>query len=790
MNDYAKYTADRLKTSARQRDRSTLLCLMVSGLAIALFAFLVTAILDHWLVLPLWGRIAAFAVAAISIFAGAAGMIYLWWRRTGPKDAALEMESQRPELGCVVSTAAEYLQSSPESRDGSGAGMIQALQGEAARRLLLVEPDYYRKVLWGVACVMASLVGIGVFWMAAGSATTAFARALSPWANTPYCQLQVKPGNTGTPRGGKVTIRATADGRMPNSLALLVRRGPEMAWERLTMEEADKTGEFARTIDTVEEPIRYRVTGKTATSKTYRITPYVPPSVDGIKIGVDCPDYTGLDRRVVHSPNLTVVRGSELSYSIGTSGNIAKGKLKFADRSNLSLKQSGDGSWGASFLPKSGCQYWIEVSDTNGRTALNDQPYRVSVVPDQPPEVTISDPGKDIRSGPTNQIPVEITVTDDFGVNEVKLVYQKVGGSKREMACSTEKVSAGEVKATATIDLGELNLKPYELVSYYAKARDNNRMDGPGIGKSSVYFIEYTTNATVLSQCRGGGKRINILQIEKQIIAATEKADSEAPAERFGKLTSMQKEAKKFAELFQNSFILSVSPDEAKAEFKQAIASMAEAATFLSNRRKQPALEREQDALGHLYQAARLLPDLRSMCQGGSNKCTKIVLQAIEKLKKQQQVEQQEGLTQAIRRAEKIANRQAKLNKAYKQSGKEGEEGTLSKRQSAIAQKAKRLAKTLRGLSGRDSRISYRVSRRTEKAARKWQNAAGAVRRDQVAQARDSALKGGSILREVISDLRRIYHGRNRPTKLADQRYPKEFEGLVAEYFKRLSYAE
>ena len=50
----------------------------------------------------------------------------------------------------------------------------------------------------------------------------------------------------------------------------------------------------------------------------------------------------------------------------------------------------------------------------------------------------------------------------------------------------------GEVVATAELDLSAMDLKTYELVAYHAEATDNNTLDGPGTGKSPVYFIEIT----------------------------------------------------------------------------------------------------------------------------------------------------------------------------------------------------------------------------------------------------------------------------------------------------------
>ncbi len=91
----------------------------------------------------------------------------------------------------------------------------------------------------------------------------------------------------------------------------------------------------------------------------------------------------------------------------------------------------------------------------------------------------------------------------------------------------------GEITATAELDLSALGLKEYELVAYHAEATDNNTLDGPGVGESPVYFVEITNEEGKPCLSQGQGQRVNLLVIQKQIIADSTALAPKAKAEEF-----------------------------------------------------------------------------------------------------------------------------------------------------------------------------------------------------------------------------------------------------------------
>ena len=262
----------------------------------------------------------------------------------------------------------------------------------------------------------------------------------------------------------------------------------------------------------------------------------------------------------------------------------------------------------------------------------------------------------------------------------------------------------------------------------------------------------------------------------------------------------------------------------------------------------------EDEALEHLYQVTRLLPELEAgMCRG-QGQCIKIVLEAIERLKENQKKERLEQLSTIINQVKRLAQGQAKLNDIYRaaqeqnnpqsngknttanqnrktgsrpgQVGRQGQgresEQTLAEAggrndgeqrlakdgegegrdgestaaagpgeaQKRLGDEASELAAKLRELAGKDPRVGNRYSRDMRDIAANLNKAT------EYAVNRDffsAGLQGGyglSGLTKLISALEILYQDNPQATDLAEEEYPKEFEAQIANYLKRLSYEQ
>jgi hypothetical protein len=691
-----------------------------------------------------------------------------------------------------------------------------------------------RRLFGTAGALTAALTALLLFVLLASGSLTALARVTAPWAGKTYTHLKVKPGDVEIASGHDQAVQTMFTGRLPKDPQLRWRGEPAGKWQAVAMV-LETNGACVSSLKNVRGLIKYQVMGNDTVSPEYTVKTYLPPEVKEFKIQVRYPQYTKLRPVEQREPNLSVVRASQLAFRITSSAQVTKARLRFANEATMDLASAAENLWTGSLKPTNDLYYWVELSDASGHKGGNETPYHIKVLPDEPPTVEILDPGMDIRAEATNRIPLKISVADDFGIEDIKLVFRKLNGPEQTAICAKQSLNQKEATANAELDLTPLHLKEYELVAYQAEATDNNTLDGPGVGKSPVYFIEYTTKGDPLSQCHGSGQKINLLQLEKQIIAATTAVEDHLVSEKFPEVAAIQRQTKAYAEIFRDSFILSISPPEARAEFAAAIEAMETAAKELDGLKRPTALKAEDDALEHLYQVTRLLPELEAGMCHGQGSCIKIVLEAIEKLKDSQKKQREQELPKIIAAAKQISARQANLADIYRRSQREnasknesankpaslaqgnksgrgstgqssgqtepeadtlnsaadsGSNGSLDQEQQRLSEEAAALAEKLRELSGKDPRVGLGLSRGMRDVSAHLANAAHQIARGHSTSALQSAGFGLSGLSGLITELEQLLDDNPKATDMATEEYPKEFEPLIAEYLRRLSYAQ
>lgn len=871
MTNPAQYTADRLETAARAKDRSRRIAWLIQVSTALLFLWLALAVADYWLWLPRGWRFGGLAALGFLLILGLMRFIQHLRRPSRMKDIALELEARKPELGCTLSTAAEYLSGQRQATQEYEPELVAALQAQAAKKLLLVETPYHRKILRAAGVLAAACGALLLFLLLLPASLTALQRAALPWSGATYTRVEVKPGDIEMPAGRDLEIRAAFHGRPPRDPQLHWQSAPPAGWQSVALTKTNQAA-WVHTLKNPQGTIRYRVSGNDAVSPDYRIRTYIPPEIKAVKVHVQYPAYTRQQAADLSAPDVSVVRASQLTFQVAASGPIAQARMRFANLPAVPLVNGEDNGWLATIPATRTSYYWIELTDADGRKGGNQKPFHLVVLPDEPPLVEVVEPGQDIRADATNKIPIRVSATDDFGVAEVKLVFHKLGGPEQSVLCRLEGDNPKELIANAEIDLAALQLREYELVAYHAEAKDYNTLDGPGIGKSPVYFIEVTTREKALSQCNGQSEKINVLDLQKQIIAATGAVKADAPPERLKDLASLQRQTKEYAVIYQTySPILRLAPPEARQEMVAAIASMDQAIAHLEEPKKLPALAAAESALQHLYQVVRLLPELESMPCNKKGNCVPIVLDAIEKMKQEQIKKREQELAKALTQTKRLALGQQRINGIYQRAqgqlasqppsatskggtpgsqpgqkgvqknGNNGAEQDLNReggspqkpetaatnrpgagqrqeadaadsqpkqggagmeaagqtevgdgadqQQDQLSQQAAALAAKLRELAGKDPRISHRFAEAMQQAAREMDRAAESWRAKLFQAASSHGGYGLSGLSEVMQGLQQLLD-QPKPSDMAFEEYPKAYEEIIAEYLKRLSYAE
>src|SRR5881409_3054646 len=194
MNDSSEFANRRLRAASRAKDNAKRLAWGFLISATILQALLSVALIDYWLVLPPRLRMGGFLLLLLLLAPGVGGWLKLRRRPTSIKEAALDTEAQRPEMGCVVSTAAEYTSGERAITHEYEPELVQALAVQAASHLKKVELSYRDRLFRPASFFAFALVAVLLFAAAAPVAWTAFRRTVTPWSNETYTKVKVLPG--------------------------------------------------------------------------------------------------------------------------------------------------------------------------------------------------------------------------------------------------------------------------------------------------------------------------------------------------------------------------------------------------------------------------------------------------------------------------------------------------------------------------------------------------------------------------------------------------------------------
>lgn len=323
-------------------------------------------------------------------------------------------------------------------------------------------------------------------------------RILTPWSFTPHVGavriLDVSPGDATTLQGKplRVTVRVAVPESMhdlPDGWLFVTHSGGKAEQISLVADETRKT--YVGVIPAVIDELTYYVQIGSTQSPLYRVRVTRPPEIVGVRLRYEYPAYTGRSPETVEQSHGDI---SGLQYTqvvaeyrascpivrgyVETSEGIISGAVT-EDRTALRVR----------FLLLKDTSYTVSVFNELGASNPSPQLYRIRVVPDGAPQVTLLAPRPDstVASGQTLQIAVE--AKDDYGLHKVwceARVVRPGEGSGEESAARvlTEWRPSGEqetvVRGQFSWELSEQRFPPGTVIYVRAVAEDNRYVEIPG----------------------------------------------------------------------------------------------------------------------------------------------------------------------------------------------------------------------------------------------------------------------------------------------------------------------
>jgi len=474
--------------------------------------------------------------AATGILALAVAALAAWLMPRHPSDRRvarfIEERAQALSGRELDDSLVSAIDAAERPADAGSAGFLPLMLGDAVRKLRVIRPaeilthsELRRGALRaasGTALLLIALIASAPFFERA--AATARLRFFPG-----SVRLEVLPGNVRIPAGTSLRIRAS----LHRSNGVLKRFTPELTvsanGERRIVAMALVGDGFEFTIGSVDRTFSYVVSAGLAQSPRYTVTALTPPRVERIDLHYVYPSFAGLaPRDEQNGGDIYAPAGTRVRLRIQADKPIARGELTLGHSPAMPLQAAGARTIEAELLLARDDSYRVRLADSDGLTSSGEAEYFIRLMDDRPPDVRILRPSADQQITPLEEVPIEARADDDYGIGKFELVYSVAGGP--EHVVPFERLSGTNVQKIGTRLLlaEDLGVKPGDVVTYYARARDIGRGKRSTEATSDIFFLEVKPfNGEFVpaeSQAGAGGSDPQIdslIQAQKEIISST-----------------------------------------------------------------------------------------------------------------------------------------------------------------------------------------------------------------------------------------------------------------------------
>jgi hypothetical protein len=192
---------------------------------------------------------------------------------------------------------------------------------------------------------------------------------------------------------------------------------------------------------------------------------------------------------------LIVPRGTSVQYAITAIGDAARVVVELPGR-HVEAKRS-SGQFVASFVADTDGPLEIYVESSRGERRVDYRARSIRVEIDEPPKVSTVAPAEDLVVEEREEILLQYGATDDHGVQELTLIIKLPNGEHlRRPILTTAEEAQVELYGELVIRLEEFSLAPADAITLWFEAKDGNRVDGPGIGRSEMRTLTLASEIT------------------------------------------------------------------------------------------------------------------------------------------------------------------------------------------------------------------------------------------------------------------------------------------------------
>lgn len=740
---------------------------------------------------------------------------------------AHQVEAGAGETAPVVATAIDPAVRITAGGEALGGVMLDRLDRLAAAAIRKAPPSFRGRLR--VPAAFAAAAVATVVALPAFQGSNGLLRMMIPWVASPYTKLTLEGPKEPLAEGRPFTLTARVSGVPAKMVALYRHDSPQVLAEAAP----DPQGLVRLAVDGLDGPADFVVRAGDGRSAPVRVTPYFLPSIKSFEITVTPPEYAAHAQATKIAPSFLMLRGSRLGYRVHLKAPAVsitlersapppkEERISVAEQAKLKSSIFGQRigvedsaatepaipvfrpdpadplTWQSDWDVSSETEdivYWLAIQGEHGDLVRNDEPWRINVVEDSPPVVRIqSHNGSEVIRLGNETVQFKLSAVDDVRINSVRLVFRKPGQphTRQEIKLPTDagrSWSGAELLALAPMDV-----KPLDIIAVHAEAEDSNAIEGAGVGRSEVVYLEVPLPESNDDGGGGGGggngpPPINPLEIQMEILKATVVLPDSAPAADRETIAHDQRQNAEYTGMMAQA-AEGIPMPELAAVLEKARLSMEEAARVLDKLPAVKAVPDEEAALGSLIDAAKMLEEAKESLEPpgeGEGKMTFTLSQPKPKSSsaKSENKEESEAQKETLRKLMEEVQRQ--LVEQQKLNQETGEVSERSKQQQGLAQAARSAASQAEGIKpSPDGRGDPKAAaKELERAAGLEEDNAEALASGDGEASRELGAQSEQALSKALRELAaQLGSGISE-----SEAYPPGYERLVGDYLRSISY--
>ncbi|MEM7707951.1 MAG: hypothetical protein AAF358_20540 [Pseudomonadota bacterium] len=357
----------------------------------------------------------------------------------------------------------------------------------------------------------------------------------------PPQSIVVTPGDTLVRRGGRLLVEAKAEGFSPAAAEVFARRAGG-DWQSTGMRELagaegpdgeSSPDRFGFTFPAVREALEYYVQAGGVRSPTFNAEVIALPRITDFSMTYRYPLWTRRESETIRpGGDIKAIAGTEVALEVTTDAPLPGAAVVLA---GSSTPMTLDGSVARGTLTVAEDEEYYLAAVVGGDQVRLTENFLIRALEDQAPALSFASPARDLDAHALEEIPLNVTAEDDFGLEDLTLHIAVNGGPFTEhpllepaAAPAGESASGPDEKARRshllmleTLADGAY-LRPGDVVSYYASARDRESE-----AESDLFFVSIKPFDRRVSQSQmaggqsGPGNQDEISQRQREIILST-----------------------------------------------------------------------------------------------------------------------------------------------------------------------------------------------------------------------------------------------------------------------------